>query len=78
MECEAFDLRTRDYEVQRHYERIRKPCFVKIAVNLRCNNTSVAANCNVGDVERDVVADKLFIAPFFYGRNSVILLPFVS
>src|SRR5688500_923767 len=75
---EPFDLRTGGYEVQHHYERIRKSSFVTIAVYLSCNKDNLAANRNVGDVESDVGSNKLFIAPFFDSRNSMVLLPLVS
>ena len=78
MECETYDLRTGDYEVQCHYEGIRKPRLDKIAIYLRCNDATVTANCNVGDCERNVCPDKFFITPSFYGRNSAVLLPLVS
>ena len=64
--------------MQRHYERIRKPCLVKITVYLRCNNGLVATALNIGDDESDIGPDKLFITPFSYRINSVVLLSLVG
>jgi hypothetical protein len=64
--------------VQRHHERIRKSCFIKVAVDLCRNDASVATLPNLIDIESDVGAKQLFIAPFLYSGNSLVLVALVS